>query len=232
MLWPGRNDSWKLLARRLCAVVALLSYLATIGGVPLPSVHGKDQSQPFPCQDHPCGCLTAEQCWRHCCCFTPEEKWVWAQAQHVEPPAYAEVSPPRGWQTPRLRDQVDGGGTACRACFSPTEKEAASAASCVSERNCCAVRSSVPSCTHAQNGHCGSKETQTRVGLRWVHGMSMFRCHGFSTQWVSAGAVITPPPGPSWSAPTTPSSVLSYRDASPFTVCHAPLPPPPRSLSA
>src|SRR5207253_1836141 len=108
MLWPRRNHSWNLLTRRLCAAIALLSYLTAIIGVPLPSLQGKDRSRPFPCQDHACGCRTAEQCWRHCCCFTPEEKWTWAQAHQVEPPAYAEVTPPKGWQTARLRDQAEG----------------------------------------------------------------------------------------------------------------------------
>ncbi|HJT78443.1 MAG TPA: hypothetical protein VJ739_14665, partial [Gemmataceae bacterium] len=40
--------------------------------------------------DDPCGCQSAEQCWRHCCCYTPEEKLAWAHAHGIEPPAYAE----------------------------------------------------------------------------------------------------------------------------------------------
>src|SRR5437016_3053981 len=102
MPWPGRNCFWNLRARRLCAAVALLAYLATLMGFPVPALQEKDRNRPFPCQDHACGCRTAEQCWRHCCCFTPEEKWLWAQAHHVEPPSYAEVSPSKGWRTPRL----------------------------------------------------------------------------------------------------------------------------------
>jgi hypothetical protein len=230
MLWPRRNEFWKLLARRLCAVAALLCYLATSIGVPLPSVPGKDHSRPFPCQDHPCGCRTAEQCWRHCCCFTPEEKWLWAQAHHVEPPSYAEVSPPRGWQVPRLRDVADGG--ACRMCSSPTGKQAAAAVSAAAQKNCCAAQSPVLCCDHTQSRHCEGDRPQTKVGLRWVHGMSILRCQGFSTLWVSAGAVLAPPPGPTWNVPATPSSILFYRDASAVTVPDAPLPRPPRSLTA
>jgi hypothetical protein len=232
MLWPGRNHFWNLLARRLCASVALLSYLATIIGFPLPSLQGKDRSQPFPCQDHPCGCRTAEQCWRHCCCFTPDEKWVWAQAHHVEPPSYAEVSPSKGWHTARLRDQTEGEENACRMCSSSTEKRTEGAASGVGEKSCCAARSGVPCCDHGQPHRSDTNQPKTKGGLHWVHGISILRCQGLSTLWVSAGAVLAPPSGPAWSAPVNPSGVLSDRDASPVTVPHAPLPPPPRSLSA
>ena len=85
-----RNSSWVCFGRRLCAGLVLLSYLATASGVPLPLLPGKDLSQPFPCMDHACGCRSAEECWRHCCCFTPEEKFAWARRHGIEPPAYAE----------------------------------------------------------------------------------------------------------------------------------------------
>src|SRR5438105_14669671 len=102
-----RNDWWRLVTRRMCACGALLCYLATAVGFPLPSLVQKDHSQPFPCQDHPCGCQSAEQCWRHCCCFTPEEKWAWAEAHGVVPPPYAERPHGQGWNTPRLRDREE-----------------------------------------------------------------------------------------------------------------------------
>jgi hypothetical protein len=87
---PRRNNFWAPLGRRLCAGVVLVTYLAVASGVPLPLGSDKDRSQPFPCQDHPCGCRSAEECWRHCCCFTPEEKLAWARSRGIEPPAYAE----------------------------------------------------------------------------------------------------------------------------------------------
>ena len=46
-------------------------------------------SQPFPCQDRHCGCVTAEQCWTNCCCYGPEEHLAWAAQNGVEPPSYA-----------------------------------------------------------------------------------------------------------------------------------------------
>jgi hypothetical protein len=86
----SRDSTWDSLGRRLCAGLVLVSYLATASGVPLPLPTDKDLSQPFPCQDHACGCRSAPECWRHCCCFTPEEKLAWAHHHGIEPPAYAE----------------------------------------------------------------------------------------------------------------------------------------------
>ena len=43
----------------------------------------KDRSQPFPCQNRPCGCRSAEQCWKKCCCFNNSQKIAWAKANKV-----------------------------------------------------------------------------------------------------------------------------------------------------
>ena len=76
---------------RLTAAVALLAYLAASFGLPVPAPAApKDRSRPYPCMDNPCGCSCAEECWRHCCCMTPEERWAWAEAHNVQPPDYAE----------------------------------------------------------------------------------------------------------------------------------------------
>jgi hypothetical protein len=74
---------------RACAGVALVGFLTATLGFPLPPVASKDRSRPYPCQDHACGCQSAEECWQHCCCFTAAERWAWAREQHVQPPAYA-----------------------------------------------------------------------------------------------------------------------------------------------
>jgi len=90
MALTSQNKLWRRLADKLPAGLALLSFTVTGIGIPLPAANVKDHSVPFPCQDHACGCPSAEQCWRHCCCFSAAERWAWAKAHHVEPPAYAE----------------------------------------------------------------------------------------------------------------------------------------------
>lgn len=69
------------------ATAALLAYLVTVVGVPLPMAPEKDRSQPFPCMDRPCGCKNAAQCWRSCCCTTPQERLAWARQRGIEPPS-------------------------------------------------------------------------------------------------------------------------------------------------
>ncbi len=88
---PGRRILWRNLRRRCLALAALVAYLAASFGLPVPVLGArKDLSKPYPCMNNPCGCLCAEDCWRHCCCTTPEERWAWAAANNVTPPDYAE----------------------------------------------------------------------------------------------------------------------------------------------
>lgn len=79
-------------ARRLLSLVVLLSVCAMLLPfpiAPLPSDSSqKDQSQPFPCQNRPCGCRSAEQCWKKCCCFNNKQKIAWAKANNVVVPDY------------------------------------------------------------------------------------------------------------------------------------------------
>jgi hypothetical protein len=90
MLSRRSRSSWRPRLRTWCAGVALFAYLIAALGIPLPIFPHKKSGPPFPCQNRRCGCLTAEQCWRSCCCMTPAERWAWAREHNVEPPAYAE----------------------------------------------------------------------------------------------------------------------------------------------
>jgi hypothetical protein len=47
---------------------------------------GKDTSSPFPCQTRACGCRSAKQCWKKCCCFTDSQKVAWAKVHRVTLP--------------------------------------------------------------------------------------------------------------------------------------------------
>ena len=55
----------------------------------------KDLSEPFPCQNRPCGCQSAAQCWRKCCCFTDTQKVAWAKANNVKVPDFVLVAAKR-----------------------------------------------------------------------------------------------------------------------------------------
>jgi hypothetical protein len=204
-----RRRFWIALRYRLGVLGVCMVYLLAALEVPLPVFARKVSSQPFPCQDHVCGCQTAEQCWSHCCCFTPEQRWAWAREHNVEPPAYAEKpaappsSPPKvggdeggqGWNAVKLRDR-DRGSTPAKSC-------------------CCTPKPATP-----------AKEKSSPSG-RWITIMTTWRCQGYSTLWVSAGAVL-PVPAYTLSFDYVPPSRISLLSIRADVVPSTPPDPPPR----
>ena len=78
-------------ARRLTAILLLVVAVWTLFPISLQvsgASTGKDGSVPFPCQNRPCGCKTATQCWKKCCCFTNAQKVAWANSHRVSLPDY------------------------------------------------------------------------------------------------------------------------------------------------
>ncbi len=228
MLSFRRNYICPALARRLPAGFALVSYLTVTIGLPLPSFHQKDHSQPFPCQDNPCGCQSAEQCWRHCCCLTPEERWTWARANHVQPPAYAEVPAGQEWQTTRLRDQAEekGHDTSCSCCAPQATKKDPLAPA---PKPCCDRDDTHTSCREpAPSQPTRAAESSPRWGL----GLAALQCRGLSTVWVGTGAQLPAPMPMAWSPCLAPLGWLSYPDATACTLPSSPPDPPPRSACA
>lgn len=93
--------------RRLTALVLLVMSVLMIFPIAMPvssrevdvESEGKDLSAPFPCQNRPCGCKSAKQCWKKCCCFTNAQKLAWAKAHRVQPPTFVVEAAKR--ETPR-----------------------------------------------------------------------------------------------------------------------------------
>jgi hypothetical protein len=81
-----------VIGRKVTTFLVLLCFCAATMPIPIATLDllDKDTSQPFPCQNCPCGCKTAEQCWTNCCCFTPAERLAWAEKNGVTPPSYAQ----------------------------------------------------------------------------------------------------------------------------------------------
>jgi hypothetical protein len=79
-----------MFGRRCVSAVLLAAYVVTAAGVPLP-LGGKRQAgdESYPCANCRCGCSSAEQCWRSCCCHTLAERFAWAREHQVRPPEYA-----------------------------------------------------------------------------------------------------------------------------------------------
>jgi hypothetical protein len=216
-----RNDSWRISPHRSFACVALVSYLATAVGFPLPRLANKDHSQPFPCQDHPCGCQTAEQCWRHCCCFTPLERFAWAKTHHIGPPSYAERPAASGWHTARVRD-----GAACTHCG---DRQPCQACSAPVQRSCCAKQRDVAPCCGTDSAQSANSVKKVPTRVAWFSGVAAMRCQGIAGLWVSIGAVLPPPSQQTWSEWFLPIGWVCHRDASPLVLTPTPPDPPPRT---
>lgn len=225
MVW--RNSSWRLRGYRLCAGVVLVCYLATAVGFPVPSLPRKEHSQPFPCQDHPCGCQTAEQCWRHCCCFSPLERFAWAKAHDVAPPSYAERPVNHGWSTARLRDRAVA-GDADSACSTCASQEACQHCSAPAQKTCSAnSRNSAPCCSK-ESGPLAGRSRKPARRASWMLGMAALRCQGITTVWFSIGAVLPPPFPSAWNETLVPTGWLCQWNASPLSFIRTPPDPPPR----
>jgi hypothetical protein len=63
------------LYRRLVVGPVLLAYLVAAVGFPLQATAAKNDGDSFPCQGQRCGCQTADQCRRQCCCFSSVENF-------------------------------------------------------------------------------------------------------------------------------------------------------------
>jgi len=87
-----RTGGWvsALLVLLICAcfVLPLPGNLSTTSG----RGAGKDASSPFPCLFRTCGCLSANDCWKKCCCFSNAQKVAWAKKNNVQIPDFVSES--------------------------------------------------------------------------------------------------------------------------------------------
>jgi hypothetical protein len=214
MRFLGRTIFWRRLARRVGVVVVLAAYLVAAVGFPVPAA-ARGDGVPFPCMDHPCGCQSAEQCWRGCCCLTVEERWAWAREHNVEPPPYAErpptpkkPAPAMSWNTVRQGDQAEGEAPAAHHCADCDRKAAAK------PRPCCA-KEPAPAPAPAS-------------GMTWLGGLGALGCRGHATVWIASGAVTPPPPALVWQPLAPPAGWLSSAPERPLGLSLIPPDPPPR----
>jgi hypothetical protein len=216
----------------VCAGVALVAYLIAAVGFPIPAAPLKTGGVAYPCQNHPCGCQSAEQCWRSCCCFTVEERWAWARANNVEPPAYAarpaqsDPAAPKSWSTTRLRDRAEGRAAASHACPD-------CAAQAALERRTPAEQGPQASAADARPSRCCDKDRPTSPSApsgatRWVCGRAALGCQGLGSHWITCGAVTPPPAHLTWQSYPAPPTWLSLPRESPLCLSLTPPDPPPR----
>lgn len=173
--------------RPLITWLAILGYALVALGLPLPMagldvagdpvarriLAAKDRSTPFPCMDKPCGCASAEACFRDCCCTTPAERLAWSKRHGLEAEVLAALES-RAADAPPPRRSCCASEGCGEPGQTPTEQPAAS---------CCDVprrggdRSTPPPAPRSR-----------QVTLR-----AMLACQGALSSWIAVGASLPPP---------------------------------------
>jgi hypothetical protein len=212
-------------ARRFLTVVSLVAYLASVWGYPLPQAATHDHSVPFPCQDHHCGCVSAEQCWTSCCCFTPAERIAWAQrhkvtiSEHVLLALRAEEHSEHDHDVCQA-EEVCCTDEACHdqdtdhnhgACCGGHEHEVAG-----SQRACATCASRV------------NDTPQSKTSVGWVSAFEARKCRGLSTLWVVSGAALPLTIESLWEFDWAPAGQASSAERQLQSVTSLPTVPPPR----
>lgn len=191
-------------ARRIIAGGLAVWYLAALLGVPLPGLVETDLSRPYPCQDHRCGCRNADQCWRHCCCFSHEEKLSWARAHGVNPPA----------------DFVAQSST-----------ESHTGRSCCAKGYVSTPNGGHPSCCDTSTTRRTCCESQPSKAIDSLSTIEAMQCRGLVTTWLML-SLAAPPDETESSAPDPlPIAYVPLLDEAPRVVVITLDPPPPEARS-
>ncbi|QDT89916.1 hypothetical protein [Gimesia algae] len=188
-MFRPRSYFGKSLTRRLIGLAALVSVCASFMPLPLGSIPSreKDQSQPFPCQHRPCGCASAEQCWKQCCCFTNAEKIVWARDNGIIPPDYV-VEAAQSEFTAKVVKAETVVKKQCSHCVKSTSVQNGVA--------CCETRSR-PTCCSTSSGHSTEHQPEETLSTaddstRYVIGIEMMNCRGQGLFWNSLPWAVIP----------------------------------------
>ncbi|WP_171469397.1 hypothetical protein [Frigoriglobus tundricola] len=175
-------------------MLALVSHLLATFGFPLPAPK-KGSSQPFPCQNRPCGCLTYDACWAgDCCCFTIEEKLRWAEENGIEVPTHVRpliesrksrpAPPPKKKKSCCSEAEPAPEPTPAPTCC---EKGKPAAPTCCAEKASCAAGTATagcPECAPKSASKCCEQKSPReahatdRSGVRWVAGVFAQKCRG------------------------------------------------------
>ncbi len=218
-MWPLGQNHWLSRPRSALGLLCLFNLLFLIVGVPLPKSRQKDKSSAYPCMDHACGCMNAEQCWRGCCCFTREEKLAWAKENGVTPPAFVLAQA-------EAEEQHEH---AC--CSSKTDhKKPHECSECKKTESTASNNQEASTCCHEQ-GYDHEQENADPVELTWVVTLQALKCHGDQGwNWLASIIVIDLTERASVSVQAAIQECVVYQNEAIQTISHLPAVPPPRCL--
>lgn len=156
------------LMRRALAVLLVLSLACAMLPLTLPGSQSKDLTEAFPCQHHACGCRSAAQCWKSCCCFTNAQKVEWARRENVKLPDFVIVA----------AAQEQSAKTKKSSCCSSHRRGASSSHIAVAT----AAKSDL------SEPHTNSKQGTSNVS-RVVIGWNALKCQGVESD-ITAGCIV------------------------------------------
>jgi hypothetical protein len=209
--------------------MAVVGYLVLSLGVPISVPAGKQSGEAYPCMNHPCGCQSAEECWRHCCCFSLEQRLAWARDNHVTPPDYALAeAKSHGIDWGKFCAEKPDEHLAfcpCHAavCGSCCDNDCCDH-DCCEQHDCCEHSSTAEAPHRAANDN--DQHSHSVVLIQAL------KCRGADQNWMGLSISIPPPPSVKVGVEETFTDSIchsSWRISSPS---FAPPTPPPRGLGA
>src|SRR4051794_31006469 len=172
--------------RRFTSATMLVAYVFTAGGVPLPAGTLAHQGELFPCSDHACGCQSAQQCWRSCCCHTLAERFAWARVHNVRPPAFAIAEARRdgidvAWLHPTAPGSAGGSSGQVEGFHTAVTKPPAEPGAAAGFESTASV---VKKCAHC----CSQKhdDRHSSGNRNRIVGWKALECQGHSSIWLAA----------------------------------------------
>lgn len=223
--------------RPLLTWLAILGYGVLALGLPLPTGMGptgvggldgagviaaKDRSVAFPCMNSPCGCASADQCFRECCCTTVAERLAFARRHRLAAGLIAALEARLLGAGELAKRKPHGACCASdRAAQNCSESEPMSQApSAAAEERCC------DAAVTAQSGDAEPVPAVAEGRVRQVTLRAMLACKGIVTSWLAVGGA---PPTPRFEITglLPPQAWVELLDVTGLDPLLVPVPPPP-----
>ena len=201
-----RPATLRVVLRKAVTVLALVGYLTATIGCPVP--RGGSPDGAYPCAGRGCGCGSAEECWRGCCCSTLAERLAWAASHGITPPSYVgqKLEQPQAAvadRKPQPREACCGGGQMSLP-GSECSDQSVAGGRCETSKSCCAKQPPAAQKSETRGGTCfASQSTKQQSRGRhatksprfgWLIGMQWLKCRGIGSHWLSLGDPVAPPP--------------------------------------
>jgi hypothetical protein len=204
-------------ARQILACLLMISFSGGVTGIPVVESNGKDRSHPFPCQDNPCGCSSAEECWHHCCCHNNREKVAWANAHGVIPPTFVVEAAEK---EDASAEQVCEHHAGCPSCAAKSHAAHSSPTVACGSGSCCSHK-------HESSVAAPAPAAKKQVRVRLVLSDLARHCRGLPQLWTLLSQVLPAPISPAWSPDLSLVEVVEELSFSrPWIVLSPPVRPP------